>query len=78
MCVMFLTYTMQIAEGQDSNELLAVFVMDEAAELLLSTGFRKALCSFNYHCLVKVKAARAKCRPGKKHFCAGLRVYPRD
>ena len=44
-CVMFFTYTMQITDAQDADELRAVFAMDEAAELLLSTGFRKALCS---------------------------------
>ena len=53
----------------DADELRAVFAIDEAAELILSTGFRKPLCSLaledkaslksillDYHCMLKVKA----------------------
>ena len=68
-CITFLTCTMQITDAQDADDLCAVFAMDEAAELLLSTGFRKPICSLamedkeclrsvllDYHCLLKVKA----------------------
>ena len=69
-CVMFLTCAMQITDAQDADDLHAVFAMDEAAELLLSTGFRKPLRSLamedkeclilqlvllDYHCLLKVR-----------------------
>ena len=55
--------------AQDADDLCAVFAMNEAAELLLSTGFQKPICSLamedkeclrsvllDYHCLLKVKA----------------------
>ena len=78
-CVMFLTCTMQVTDAQDADELQAVFAMDEAAELLLSTGFRKPLCSLamedkeclrsvllDYHCLLKVKAEMDQFAEGLK------------
>ena len=40
-CIMFLTCNIQITDAQDADELRAVFAMDEVAELLLSTGFKK-------------------------------------
>lgn len=56
-----------------------MFAMDEAAELLLSTGFRKPLCSLamedkeclrlvllDYHCLLKVKAEMDQFAEGLK------------
>ena len=63
-----LTCNTQITDAQDADELRAVFAMAEAAELLLSTGFREPLCSLamedkeclrsalDYHCILKVKA----------------------
>ena len=60
---------MQIDDAEDADDLRAVFGMDESAELLLSTGFRKPICQLiiedkeclrsvllDYHCLLKVKA----------------------
>ena len=78
-CVMFLTCAMQITDAQDADDLHAVFAMDEAAELLLSTGFRKPICSLamedkeclrlvllDYHCLLKVKAEMDQFAEGLK------------
>ena len=78
-CIMFLTCTMQITDAQDADDLRAVFAMDEAAELLLSTGFRKLICSLamedkeclrsvllDYHCLLKVKAEMDQFAEGLK------------
>ena len=63
----------------DADELRAVFAIDEAAELILSTGFRKPLCSLaledkaslksillDYHCMLKVKAEMDQFAEGLK------------
>ena len=63
----------------DADKLRAVFAIDEAAELILSTGFRKPLCSLaledkaslksillDYHCMLKVKAEMDQFAEGLK------------
>ena len=74
--VIFLTCTTQIIDAQDTDELRTVFAMDEAAELLLSTGFQKPLRSLAMedkeclrlvlHCLLKVKAEMDQFAEGLK------------
>ena len=69
----------QIDDAQDADDLRAVFAIDESAELLLSTGFRKPICRLaiedkeclrsvllDYHCLLKVKAKMDQFAEGLK------------
>ena len=56
-------------DAENDDDVKVIFNVDEAAELLFATGFRKAVCSLglqhvslikssliDYHCLLKVKA----------------------
>jgi len=62
-------YQMKIDDIQNADDLRAVFVMNESAELLLSMWFQKPICRLaiqdkeclrsillDYHCLLKAKA----------------------
>ena len=56
-------------DAENDDDVKVIFNVDEAAELLYATGFRKAVCSLglqnvpiikssliDYHCILKVKA----------------------
>ena len=58
----------QIDGAETDDDVKLLFNVEEAAELLLATGYRKAICSLgledqgclkasllDYHCLLKVK-----------------------
>ena len=56
-------------DAENDDDVKVIFNVDEAADLLFATGFRKAVCNLglqdvpiikssliDYHCLLKVKA----------------------
>ena len=62
--------TLQLEDAENDDDVKVIFNVDEAADLLYATGFRKAVCGLglqhvsiikssliDYHCLLKVEKA---------------------